>query len=178
MWKDIKGFEGQYEMSDSREVRRKTKTIIQRSSTGKEYKRTFAGKLIKQGIDDTGYYYVSLNGDKYRIHWLYYNTFVGDSTGYLIDHIDRNKLNNEPSNLRLLDKSGNNKNKTLAYRPDIRYDKRCKTKPYYLRFSDNGERISVGYYATYEEAENKYKELYDERQKRIDDSSKILTISN
>lgn len=178
MWKDIKGFEDQYEMSDTREVRSKTKTIIQRSATGKEYKRTFIGKPIKQGIDKEGYYYVSLNGDRYRLHWLYYNTYIGDSTGYLIDHIDRNKLNNEQSNLRLLDKSGNNKNKTLAYKPDIQFMKKLRDKPYYLRFSENGKRLSVGYYATYEEAENKYKELYDERQKRIDDSSKILTIGN
>lgn len=178
MWKDIKGFEGQYEMSDTREVRRKSKTIIQHSATGKEYKRVFPSKIVKQWIDNEGYLAVALNGDSYRIHWLYYNTFIGDSAGYVVDHMDRDRLNNEPSNLRLLDYTGSVKNRTLAYKPDITFDKRVKAKPYYLRFTEDGERKSIGYYSTYEEAENKYRELYNERQKKIDASSKVFTINS
>lgn len=186
MWKDIKGFEGQYQMSDEREVRRLPFSIKQKSSNGNEYVRNFKEKIVKQGIDQEGYYYVSLNGDNYRIHWLYYNTFIGDSTGYFIDHIDRNRLNNDPSNLRLLDFKGSVYNRTLVYKPDITdcnkyYQKRHKgsmSKPFWLRFQDGGKRINIGYFKTYEEAENKYRELYEERQKRIDDGSKILTINS
>ena len=37
-----------------------------------------------------------------------------------------------------------------------------------LRFSENGVRTTIGYYRTYEEAEEEYRKLYNERQKRID----------
>lgn len=178
MWKDIKGFEGQYQMSDEREVRRLPFSIKQKSSSGKEYIRSFKEKIIKQGIDSEGYYYVGLNGDNYRIHWLYYNTFIGDSTGFIVDHIDRNKLNNDPSNLRLLDYKGSTYNRTLAYKPDItdfskyqKYKNKENAKPYMLRFQEDGKRKTIGYFKTYEEAENKYKELYNERQRKIDASN-------
>ena len=49
---------------------------------------------------------------------------------------------------------------------------------YCLRFSENGNRITIGYFATYEEAENKYRELYIERQNRIDDSTQIRIVNN
>ena len=168
-WRDIKGFEGQYEMSDKREVRTKDKTITVKKSNGDEYQRIFPCKIIKTHVDNEGYLSVCLKGKKYRVHWLFYNTFIGDSTGYLIDHIDRNRQNNDPSNLRLADPKLNVANRTLPYRPDIRYDYRCSSHPYQLRFSYGGERKSIGYYSTYEEAENKYRELYNERQKTINE---------
>lgn len=179
MWKDIKGFEGIYEISDDREVRTKPKTITQISRYGKEYQRSFKSKTLKQWIDKEGYLTVDLGIKPYRIHWLYYNTFIGDSTGYYIDHIDRNRLNNDPSNLRLLNYSDSIKNRTLAYKPDIqdltnkkqklKYSAFPKGRPFQLRFSENGVRKTIGYYRTYEEAENKYRVLYEERQKRIDE---------
>lgn len=184
-WRDIKGFEGEYQMSEDREVRRTPHEIVQKSSDGKEYTRYFKGGIINQNIDVLGYLYVSLNGENYRIHWLFYNTFIGDSSGYVIDHIDRNKLNNDPSNLRLLTPDLNKRNKTLPYKPDIQdcskyqvYKNKENSHPYLLRFSENGVRKRIGYFKTYEEAENKYRELYEERQKRIDASSKVFTINS
>jgi hypothetical protein len=40
-----------------------------------------------------------------------------------------------------------------------------------LRFGEDGKRKTIGYFKTYEEAENKYRELYEERQKKIDVSN-------
>ena len=184
MWKDIKGFEGQYQMSDKREVKRLPFSIKQKASTGKEYVRSFKEKIMKQNIDYEGYYYVNLNRDRYRIHWLYYNTFIGDSTGYIVDHKDRNKLNNDPSNLRLVDAKLSAYNRTLPYKPDItdfskykKYKNKENGKTFMLRFQEDGKRKTIGYFRTYEEAENKYRELYEERQKKIDDCSEILTIN-
>ena len=63
----------------------------------------------------------------------------------------------------------------MAYKPDITniskyqtYRNKETAKPYCLRFSENGVRKTIGYYSTYEEAENKYRELYNKRQERID----------
>ena len=185
MWKDIKGFEGRYQMSDEREVKRLPYTIKQIGFGGKAYERSFGEKILKQNIDAEGYLYVSMDGGRYRIHWLFYNTFIGDSSGYVIDHKDRNKLNNEPSNLRLVTQKVNTHNRTLAYKPDItdfskyqKYKNKENAKPYMLRFGEDGKRKTIGYFKTYEDAENKYRELYNERQKRIDDSSKVLTINS
>lgn len=184
-WRDIKGFEGRYQMTADRIVRKLPFEVTQKTSSGKEYIRRFCGGIIEQGIDCEGYYYVSLDGNMYRVHWLFYNTFIGDSSGYVIDHIDRNKLNNDPSNLRLLTPDLNKRNKTLPYRPDImdvskyqKYKNKEQAHPYCLRFSEDGKRKTIGYYSTYEEAENKYRELYNERQKRIDASSKVFTINS
>lgn len=184
IWRDIKGFEGKYQMSENREIRRLPYTVTQTDGKGNIYTRTFKGvKKVTQRIDCQGYLSVSLNKKSYRIHWLYYNTFIGDSKGYVVDHIDRNKLNNEPSNLRLLTDELNKRNKTMPYRPDIqdyskyqRYKNKEKSHPYCLRFGENGIRKVIGYFNTYEEAENKYKELYNERQKRIDAVSKVFTV--
>lgn len=177
MWRDIKGFEGQYQMSEEREIKRLPYSVTQKGFGGKEYTRSFKEKIMKQGIDTEGYYYVSLNKKKYRIHWLYYNTFIGDSTGMVIDHKDRNKLNNDPSNLRLVSQKENSHNCTMRYAPDItdiskyqKYRNKETAHPYLLRFTDNGVRKIIGYYNSYEEAENKYRELYSQRQKRIDAS--------
>ena len=178
MWKDIKGFEGRYQMSDEREVKRLPYTIKQIGFGGKAYERSFGEKILKQNIDAEGYLYVSMDGGRYRIHWLYYNTFIGDSSGYVIDHKDRNKLNNDPSNLRLVTQKVNTHNRTLAYKPDItdfskyqKYKNKENAKPYMLRFGEDGKRKTIGYFRTYEDAENKYRELYNERRMKIDASN-------
>lgn len=188
MWKDIKGFEGRYQMSDEREVKRLPYTVKQIGFGGKVYERSFGEKILKQNIDAEGYLYVNLGKDRYRIHWLYYNTFIGDSSGYVIDHKDRNKLNNDPSNLRLLTYDLSNRNRTLAYKPPITnmdkyYQGKHKEtrggllKPYMLKFTFGGKSKHY-YFATYEEAENKYRELYNKRQDIIDASSKVFTINS
>lgn len=178
MWKDIKGFEGQYQMSEEREIKRLPFSVTQKDAQGNEYTRNFKGGIIKQRIDNEGYYSAVLNRQSYRVHWLYYNTFIGDSTGMLIDHIDRNRLNNDPSNLRLVNPKESIHNRTLPYKPDIsdiskyqKYRDKETAHPYLLRFSEGGIRKRIGYFNTYEEAENKYRELYNERQMRIDASN-------
>jgi len=51
-----------------------------------------------------GYYQVDLDGKTESIHNLVAETFIGPRSekGYEVDHIDGNKLNNSPENLRWL----------------------------------------------------------------------------
>lgn len=177
MFKDIKGFENRYEMdSDTLEVRRKEFDITQ-TVNGITYTRHMKSKVIKPYIDSCGYYSVVLKRKNYRIHWLYYNTFIGDSTGFYIDHIDRNKLNNNPNNLRLVTPTESCANRTLKFKPSITdFSKYCKykdksnAKPYVLYFTENKKRKYIGSYNTYEEAVEVYRELYNKRQKKLDDA--------
>lgn len=66
-----------------------------------------------------GYYRVNVRyGNRIRkwhlVHILVYKTFIGEiPDNFQIDHIDRNKLNNNVDNLRIVTVSDNNKNRIL-----------------------------------------------------------------
>lgn len=67
--------------------------------------RFFKGKLLKFAVDQDGYYTVSVNKDRQRtrplrVHWLVYETFIGDRVkGLVINHIDFDRKNNRVINL-------------------------------------------------------------------------------
>ena len=89
VWKDIKGYEDEYEVSNLGRVRNKiTKKIL---------------KLKK----DNGYLRVGLrkNGKQkyYYVHRLVYEVFIGEiPEGYQVNHKDENKENNILSNIDIL----------------------------------------------------------------------------
>ena len=73
-------------------------------------------QILKPQLGKVGYYVVSLRKDNKHhtmyIHQLVYKSINGDydTSLYCIDHIDRNKLNNNIENLRLGSYSYNNYN--------------------------------------------------------------------
>ena len=93
IWRDIKDFP-LYKISNYGRIRNlKTDTILRPSYT-------------------CGYYKVRLSNNglvsDFLVHRLVYDTFCGTyKKGYVIDHIDGNKLNNKADNLRLLSESDN-----------------------------------------------------------------------
>jgi len=165
-YKDIKGYGGKYQISLDCDVRKVAHTT--------ERGRVMPEKRILTFVDSEGYLSCCLNGENKRLHRLLYETFVGDiPEGMIVDHINRNRLDNRLENLRLVDSPMSILNRTLAYKPDIadlskNYKHPEKAHPFQLKFSENGKRVTIGYYRTYEEAEEKYKELYNKRQNRID----------
>ena len=105
MWKDITGFEGRYEISEYGIVRNKCKLNI-----------------ITPKLNKYGYHEISLRkpGDRkkywFRIHRLVFEHYSSDVTsGYEIDHIDNDKLNNHITNLRMVTSLENNLNRKLTY---------------------------------------------------------------
>ena len=66
---------------------------------------------ILKGTLRNGYRRYTIGGKMYSAHVLVYQTFIGEiPEGYVIDHIDGDKLNNNISNLRAVTQSKNVKN--------------------------------------------------------------------
>tara|TARA_R110001599_G_scaffold4664_1_gene23836 strand:- start:1285 stop:1779 length:495 start_codon:yes stop_codon:yes gene_type:complete len=91
-------------------------------------------KYLKNCFDSKGYYQVGLykNGKarNFYIHRLNYisNNPTEDLTGYEIDHIDNNKLNNKIENLRKCSPSNNCSNKKSRIDNTSGYKYIIKTK--------------------------------------------------
>lgn len=99
-WKEIKGYEGRYLISNSGDV------------ISLNYKRTNKAKMLTWKINNKGYAWVELrkNGIKEQrlIHRLVAETFIDNPKGYeIINHKDENPLNNDVDNLEWCNNSYN-----------------------------------------------------------------------
>lgn len=146
-YKDIIGYEGLYKISDDGKVI-----------------SLFAGKIRerKTRIKD-GYYIITLcknNSHKtYPIHRLIYEAFIAPiDKDKFIDHIDRNRMNNSLSNLRVVVQSENAKNRNGK---GIKLDKR--SGKWEARIRVDGRYIHLGNFDTKDSARLAYvkaKETY------------------
>ena len=77
-----------------------------------------------------GYYKVTLDGKVHGVHRLVWEAANGPvPAGFVVDHIDRNPLNNELSNLRAIPKGANKANtKSSRELPKGVYSRFNKTK--------------------------------------------------
>lgn len=115
IWKDIKGYEGFYQVSSEGRVKRvkrsfKCSTVYGGNATLKEL-------ILKPRYDSKakglkhGYFRVSLKGKSFCVHRLVAEAFIPnpDNKPY-VDHIDTDIENNKASNLRWVTASENNRN--------------------------------------------------------------------
>jgi hypothetical protein len=83
------------------------------------------GRILRAGISgSTGYSYVVLCGNQKstnNIHQLEATAFLGDSNGLDVNHIDRNRQNNNINNLEYCTRSANNRNRTSYMRRQVAY---------------------------------------------------------
>ena len=105
VWKDIKGFEGRYQVSNLGRVRSLDRTITIRSSKRcRIYCKTIKGCIIKPCEMTSGYLFVGLykNGisQLYGVHNLVADTFLANPHNLTqVNHKDENKHNNIVCNL-------------------------------------------------------------------------------
>lgn len=93
IWKDVKDYEGLYQISNLGRV----KSFPRNGTIKKE-------RILKQTIDNNGYLIVGLHKNnkvkKVCVHWLVANAFIPKEKWHeVINHIDGNKLNNSLKNL-------------------------------------------------------------------------------
>lgn len=109
-WKEIKGTNGFYEVSDTGLVRR-----------AKASNRTYAGRVHSTTLDDGGYkIVVAYLGPKtykvIRVHRAVATAFLGDPPfdGAQVNHKDGNKQNNNVSNLEWCTRSENRRHAMMT----------------------------------------------------------------
>lgn len=98
-WKDIKGYEGLYQVSNYGNVRSLDRTIY----TILGYKQFYKGKALKKTEDKNGYLFVALGSKapNKKVHRLVAETFIPNPENKPeVDHIDGNPQNNNLKNLQ------------------------------------------------------------------------------
>lgn len=121
-----------------------------------QVRNRLTGLILKQSKPRNiyGYYGLDLGSkNKRTVHSLVAREFIGERPeGMVIDHINRNKYDNRPENLRYCTQSENIKNRnrtTLGYI----YDKKDgRAKPYCSSITINKKRHTK-YFATRDEAQ-------------------------
>jgi len=153
IWKDIKGYENKYQISNHGRVK-----SLKFNNTKKE-------KILKMPKKN-GYYCVSLwknnKSKQYYVHILVAICFLNHNPcGYkkVIDHIDNNPLNNKTENLQIVSHrfncSKDKKNKTSKY-TGVSW---CKTKGKYKScIRINKKKITIGYFNSEYQAYLSYQE--------------------
>jgi hypothetical protein len=99
IFKDIKGFEGLYAVSNLGNVKRHTTEA--KNGTGNYYRKEH---LLKQRKNNKGYFIVDLFKNnirhQYLVHRLVAQEFIENINNYpCVNHIDENKENNNADNL-------------------------------------------------------------------------------
>jgi hypothetical protein len=98
IWKSISGYENEYEVSNLGNVRSKTR-YVGKGETG----RTHYSRLKAKRVNQVGYEIVNLSKENkkktFQVHNLVANAFLGESNGFVVNHIDENKTNNKLENL-------------------------------------------------------------------------------
>lgn len=149
IWKDIKGYEGIYKISNFGNVYSCVRL-------------GYGGILLKNTVGNKGYNRISLcrNGERRklkRVHRLVAEAFLDNPNNYkCIDHKDRNKTNNSYTNLRYCSYSENCRNKYIS---GGIYIKKKGLSRYRVSYTPLHEKRIFKYFKTMEEAKESLKQI-------------------
>jgi hypothetical protein len=121
------------------------------------------GRILKNSIYAVGYYYVNLYNNKvvksHLVHRLVGLTFIPNlENKTCLDHIDRNKLNNNENNLRWCSFKENSRNSTKRINTTSKYKGVCfrNREVWIAQIKTNKKQIHLGSYKTEDEAGRSY----------------------
>lgn len=135
VWKDIEGFEGQYQISNFGRVRSMDRYV----KNGRGYRKT-CGKILKPYLTCNGYEQVSLgrNGTHKSIHRLVAIAFIPNPRNLPdVNHKDEDKANNVYTNLEWCNHSYN-----ALYGSCQERLRKYKNQPVYMIDKDSGEILN------------------------------------
>ena len=162
IWKDIKGYEGIYQISNLGRV----KSLERKVNHSKHGKQLINEKILSHGTDNIGRKGVVLckrgNKKNFRVHQLVAMAFLNHKpNGHIlvVDHIDNNPSNNNLSNLQIIScRENNNKDKKKKSSKYRNVYKRKNGKYRVLIYHDKKNNC-YGTFKTEEEANIKRKEI-------------------
>ena len=157
IFKDIKGYEGHYQVSDIGRVK-----SLERYD---QMNRFIKERILKSNLSSNGYFTVNLCKGKpqtYLIHQLVAMAFLGHSpngyNGLIVDHIDFNRTNNHLSNLKLISMRKNTDQKHLKSSSKYIGVSWCNTyKKWYACIRINKKTKNLGYFTDELKASESYK---------------------
>jgi hypothetical protein len=152
-WKDITGYEGSYQVSSTGRVR----SLDRVTCSDTRGPQTLKGRVLKPGIASNGYYTVALRKDgntrTRTVHDLVADAFVGvRPKGLVIDHIDGDRLNNLPINLRYVPQAVNGQNVTKANSASGKVGVYRNGSGWMAQVKVRGVGLHLGTFGTIEEA--------------------------
>lgn len=129
IWKDIKGFEGLYQVSNLGRVRSLDRIILKPHprNTSMQMRCLYKGRVLKPGTNSNGYWYVELHDNSGNIYWnsihrLVASTFIPNPNNLPeVNHIDENRKNNRADNLEWVTKSQNMRHGTCGARMGMKH---------------------------------------------------------
>lgn len=143
-WRDVKGYEGFYQVSSLGRVRSVDRLVTH--SRNSRYKVNRKGKDISVVDHGNGYLYVSFCVDmvrkNYYVHRLVAEAFIENQDNLPeVDHINRNRADNRAENLRWVTRKGNLENAEMG-------GQRSKCRPSstgykYIRKRGNKFRVAI-----------------------------------
>lgn len=96
VWKDIKGYEGLYQVSNLGRVKSLDRVVYQKNSFGNIQKNIYKGKILSLFEDRDGYLRINLKKDKkmkqYGVHVLVANTFLNINNFKYMEYEDLSKI--------------------------------------------------------------------------------------
>lgn len=113
------------------------------------------GKKAGYINQQNGYHYIRIDNKSYKTHrviWFYHYGYLPNKE---IDHINHNRLDNRIDNLREVDRTTNNKNKSINKNNSSGYNGvfyHNKYKKFMARIGVNYKDIHLGYFINIEEA--------------------------
>lgn len=126
-WRDIKGYEGLYQVSNEGRVKSLERVVVYKNGHRHKYEEHLMDIIVVQG-----YCYVGLNYNnrqkRLRVHRLVAQAFIPNPYGYVeINHKDENTMNNKVENLEWCDHTYNINYGTRNKRVGDHYNKKvCK----------------------------------------------------